>query len=111
MPSDKEKRSGRVAFDARGQAIWEWEIAPGVFSTDPGTDHLEVLDASASPLSLEEPGHEGALPPSSGWQALWSTTAARASMAIADGWAGHAGWDLAAARCAVRALAGSSDRR
>jgi len=62
MPSDKEKRSGRVAFDARGQAIWEWEIAPGVFSADPGTDHLEVLDASASPLSLEEPGYKGVLP-------------------------------------------------
>ncbi len=54
MPPVDAKPTGRVSFDSRGQAIWEWEIAPGVFSRDPDADRLAALDAD-NPLSLEDP--------------------------------------------------------
>lgn len=59
-----------------------------------GERHTRIVQA-IDLVPMVPPGHEGALPPSSGWQAVWSTTAARASMAIAEGWGGHAGWDPA----------------
>ncbi|MBQ0946090.1 lipase family protein [Ideonella sp. 4Y16] len=59
-----------------------------------GERHTRIVQA-IDLVPMVPPGHEGTLPPSSGWQALWSTTAARAAMAMADGWGGHAGWDPA----------------
>ena len=54
MPPLDAKPTGRVSFDSRGQAIWEWEIAPGVFSRDPDADRMAALHTE-NPLSLEEP--------------------------------------------------------
>lgn len=54
VPPLDAKPTGRVSFDSRGQAFWEWEISPGVFTRDPDTDPIAALDAE-SPLSLEEP--------------------------------------------------------
>lgn len=39
-----EKRSGRVAFDARGNPIWEWQLETGVYSRDVSTQKLKKLD-------------------------------------------------------------------
>lgn len=54
MPPMDSKPTGRVVFDARGQAIWEWEVAPGEFSRDPDTGMLPAL-AVDNPLSLAAP--------------------------------------------------------
>lgn len=51
------KPTGRVSFDERGQAIWEWEIAPGVFSREVGTGRFPGIDAGSG-LSLEESGDD-----------------------------------------------------
>ena len=38
-----EKNSGRVAFDARGNAVWEWSMATGKFGADPGRHCVWVI--------------------------------------------------------------------
>lgn len=42
--SGTEKRSGRVAFDARGNPTWEWQLETGVYSRDVSTQRLKKLD-------------------------------------------------------------------
>lgn len=42
--SGTEKRSGRVAFDARGNPTWEWQLETGVYSRDVSTQKLKKLD-------------------------------------------------------------------
>jgi hypothetical protein len=39
-------QSGRVAFDERGNSIWEWQTAPGVFSRDISLQQLHALEAN-----------------------------------------------------------------
>ena len=50
----ESKTSGRVAFDERGNPIWEWETQTGMFSTDVTTQRLKTLEAPD--LSIEETG-------------------------------------------------------
>jgi hypothetical protein len=38
------KSSGRVAFDSRGNPIWEWQLETGVYSRDVSTQRLKKLD-------------------------------------------------------------------
>jgi hypothetical protein len=38
------KSSGRVAFDARGNPIWEWQLETGVYSRDVSTQRFKKLD-------------------------------------------------------------------
>jgi hypothetical protein len=38
------RRSGRVAFDARGNPTWEWQLQTGVYSRDISTQKLKKLD-------------------------------------------------------------------
>jgi hypothetical protein len=44
--------SGRVAFDPRGDAVWEFQTADGDFARDANTELVRKLDAAA--LSLEQ---------------------------------------------------------
>jgi hypothetical protein len=44
--------SGRVKFDDRGNAIWEWALKTGVFGLEASTSRLKKLEHPA--LSLEE---------------------------------------------------------
>lgn len=39
-------RSGRAAQDERGNSIWEWQTAPGVFSREISAQQLEALEAT-----------------------------------------------------------------
>jgi len=39
-----EKKSGRVTFDARGNAVWEWSMSTGIFGRDADTDRLKKLE-------------------------------------------------------------------
>lgn len=50
----ENKSSGRVAFDARGNPIWEWQLETGVYSRDVNTQKLKKLDLSE--LSLVDTG-------------------------------------------------------
>lgn len=51
---DDSKRSGRVAFDSRGNPIWEWQLETGVYSRDVNTQKLKKLDLGD--LSIAETG-------------------------------------------------------
>lgn len=63
--SGTDKRSGRVAFDSRGNPVWEWQLETGVYSRDVSTQRLKKLDLGdlsiaetarhKKPSGLEEP--------------------------------------------------------
>lgn len=46
--------TGRVKFDERGNAIWEWAVTTGSFSTEVSTQRLRKLDSQLS-LADEAP--------------------------------------------------------
>jgi hypothetical protein len=54
LPMDG-KRSGRVKFDERGNAIWEWSIATGAFGREVSTDRLKKLENDALSLADDAP--------------------------------------------------------
>jgi hypothetical protein len=39
-----DRRSGRVAYDSRGNPIWEWQLETGVYTRDVSTQRLKKLD-------------------------------------------------------------------
>jgi hypothetical protein len=39
-----QRRSGRVAYDARGNPVWEWQLETGVYTRDVTTQKLKKLD-------------------------------------------------------------------
>jgi|GEM_PF-1901163 len=38
--------SGRATWDERGNSIWEWQTAPGVFSREISAQQLQALEAN-----------------------------------------------------------------
>jgi hypothetical protein len=38
--------SGRATWDERGNSIWEWQTAPGVYSREISAQQLQALEAS-----------------------------------------------------------------
>lgn len=59
-PQGGDKRSGRVAYDARGNPIWEWQLETGVYSRDVNTQRLKMLDLGD--LSIAETAKHPKLP-------------------------------------------------
>ena len=53
--------SGRVKFDDRGNAVWEWSVATGSFATDVSTSRLKKLENQTLSLADEAP-----VPPTNG---------------------------------------------
>lgn len=45
-------RSGRIAYDERGNSVWEWQLETGVYSRDINTQKLKKLDLND--LSIAE---------------------------------------------------------
>jgi hypothetical protein len=45
-PGGADKKSGRVSFDSRGNAVWEWALKTGIFKRDIDTKRLEALAAN-----------------------------------------------------------------
>lgn len=68
--SGQSQQSGRVAFDARGNPIWEWQTETGKFGRNVSTQRLKKLEAKdlaivdtvsvpkpkPKGLAIEEPG-------------------------------------------------------
>jgi len=49
-----DAQSGRVAFDARGNSVWEWHLETGEYSTDiTSTQMNRIVDPSALELADE----------------------------------------------------------
>ena len=48
-------RTGRVKFDDRGNAIWEWSIATGAFGREISEDRLHKLEHPALSLAEDAP--------------------------------------------------------
>lgn len=47
-----DRRSGRIAYDERGNSVWEWRLETGVYSRDISTQRLKKLDLND--LSIAE---------------------------------------------------------
>ncbi len=56
-----DKRSGRVAYDSRGNPTWEWQLETGVYTRDVSTHRLRKLDLGE--LSLAETAKHPQLDP------------------------------------------------
>jgi hypothetical protein len=48
-------RTGRVQFDDRGNAIWEWSIATGAFGREVSTERMHRLEHPALSLADDAP--------------------------------------------------------
>ena len=51
----EDNKSGRVAFDSKGNPVWEWQTAPGVYEQDVTTQRLKKLEAPELSLASTQP--------------------------------------------------------
>ena len=49
------KRTGRVKFDDRGNAVWEWAMSTGAFGGDVSTNRLRTLEHPALSIADDAP--------------------------------------------------------
>jgi hypothetical protein len=49
------KKTGRVQFDERGNAVWEWAIATGAFGREVSTERLQKLENPGLSLADDAP--------------------------------------------------------
>jgi hypothetical protein len=54
-PRPAPKQTGRVQFDDRGNAIWEWSLATGKFGHEVSTARLQKLEHPALSLAEDAP--------------------------------------------------------
>ena len=54
-PRAEPKQTGRVQFDDRGNAIWEWSLATGKFGQEVSTARLQKLEHPALSLAEDAP--------------------------------------------------------
>ena len=50
-----EKSTGRVKFDERGNAVWEWQIETGAFGIEVSTQRLQKLEHPALSIADDAP--------------------------------------------------------
>ena len=50
-----ERPTGRVKFDDRGNAVWEWQVETGSFGLDVSTARLQKLEHPALSLAEDAP--------------------------------------------------------
>ena len=55
--------SGRVIFDERGNAVWEWAVNTGKFGVDVSTERLKKLENSTLALADDMPAPVGVVKP------------------------------------------------
>ena len=49
-----ERKSGRVRFDERGQAVWEWAVQTGMFDRNASTQRIRALTEAPVDLKLDD---------------------------------------------------------
>jgi len=49
------KSTGRVKFDERGNAVWEWQVATGAFSPEVSTSRLQRLEHPSLSIADDAP--------------------------------------------------------
>jgi hypothetical protein len=54
-PTAEAKGTGRVKFDDRGNAIWEWSLATGAFGREVSTERLQKLEHPALSIAEDAP--------------------------------------------------------
>ena len=52
----KNTCSGRPSWDERGNTVWEWQTAPGIYSREVSTQQLKILQATELRLLDQHPG-------------------------------------------------------
>ncbi len=52
---DPDLKSGRAAFDDRGQSTWEWRVDTGTFSRQIDTQRLKQIQEQAGVTLKEDP--------------------------------------------------------
>jgi hypothetical protein len=50
-----EKSTGRVKFDERGNAVWEWQVTTGAFGMEVSTQRLKKLEHPALSIADDAP--------------------------------------------------------
>jgi hypothetical protein len=50
-----DKTTGRVKFDDRGNAVWEWSIATGAFGREVSTERLQKLENPGLSIAEDAP--------------------------------------------------------
>ena len=50
-----EKSTGRVKFDERGNAVWEWQVTTGAFGVEVSTQRLKKLAHPALSIADDAP--------------------------------------------------------
>jgi hypothetical protein len=59
LPSSKtetgDKSTGRVKFDERGNAVWEWQVETGAFGVEVSTQRLQKLEHPALSIADDSP--------------------------------------------------------
>jgi hypothetical protein len=59
QPSPKnesgDKSTGRVKFDERGNAVWEWQVTTGAFGVEVSTQRLQKLEHPALSIADDAP--------------------------------------------------------
>jgi hypothetical protein len=50
-----DKSTGRVKFDERGNAVWEWQVTTGAFGTEVSTQRLQKLEHPALSIADDAP--------------------------------------------------------
>jgi hypothetical protein len=53
-PPAASERSGRVNFDERGHAVWEWAVRTGMFDRNASTQRVRALSEGPVKLELEQ---------------------------------------------------------
>jgi hypothetical protein len=54
-PLAAKKQSGRVQFDDRGNAIWEWAVSTGAFGRDVSAERMKKLENPGLSLADDAP--------------------------------------------------------